>query len=341
MVSIRDVARQAGLSPATVSRVLNQDDTLQVTEQTRQRVIEVANKLNYQLKKSGRRTAAHHSTDKLSIALISTFSEERELNDPYFRSIRTGIEVAATRWQIKVDMVFRLDAPKKNWKQLSQYGAVIIVGNVSPTLLAKIQSLNPHVVMVDDDQPVTNYDTVHNDFSAQSYRVLDYLFAKGHRNIAFVGADVALYDEHGMVVNERIDPRHRVYRTWMATHGLTENLSSFLVGWDTMQALEVVPIILNKNPRPTAIFAASDPIAIGLYRGLQTTGFKIPEDIAIVSFDDIEVAGFLTPSLTTVHPEAEEMGKAALRLARERLVGERELPVELIIPSTLMIRESV
>ncbi|MFH0349113.1 LacI family DNA-binding transcriptional regulator [Leuconostoc citreum] len=113
MVSIRDVARQAGLSPATVSRVLNQDDTLQVTEQTRQRVIEVANKLNYQLKKSGRRTAAHHSTDKLSIALISTFSEERELNDPYFRSIRTGIEVAATRWQIKVDMVFRLDAPKK------------------------------------------------------------------------------------------------------------------------------------------------------------------------------------------------------------------------------------
>ncbi|HEY4400131.1 MAG TPA: LacI family DNA-binding transcriptional regulator [Lactobacillaceae bacterium] len=336
MVSIRDVARQAGVSPATVSRILSEDQTLKVTADTRARVIDVANKLHYQ-PRANRRLISKAGEQKLAVALISTFDEERELNDPYFRSIRTGIELAATRWQMRIEMVFRLVDAHKDWQRLADFGAVIIIGNPTDTLMKKILAINANVVVVDDDRPIQGYDIVHNDFSAQSYRVLDFLAEKGHQKIAFVGADVALYDEAGVAVSTHIDARHRVYEAWMTTHHLPPQ--TYLVGWDTLKALEIVPELLAQQP--TAIVAASDPIAIGLYRGLQMAGIKIPTDIAIISFDDIEVAGFLTPSLTTVHPEVEEMGKAALRLARERIVGERQLPVELTVPSTLMVRESV
>lgn len=336
MVSIRDVARQAGVSPATVSRILNEDATLKVTADTRSRVIAVANKLQYR-PDAKRRTAGQAGQQKLAVALISTFDEERELNDPYFRSIRTGIEHAAERWQMRIEMIFRLVDEQKDWSRLQNFGAVIIIGNPTDDLMAKIQALNVNVIVVDDDRPIQGYDIVHNDFSAQSYRVLDYLYDKGHRRIAFVGSDVALYDENGRAVDQHIDARHRVYDAWMAMHDLPKQ--THLVGWDTLKALEAVPEILAQ--KPTAIMAASDPIAIGLYRGLQSQGISIPDEMAVISFDDIEVAGYLTPSLTTVHPEVEEMGKAALRLARERIVGERQLPIEVTVPSQLKIRESV
>lgn len=341
MVSMRDIAKQAGVSPATVSRVLNNDHSLKVTENTRKRVIDIANKLNYQNKQKTRKPSKQKANLKLSVAVINTFDNERDLNDPYFNSILAGLTTEAQKWNMRFEKVFRLKDSSKNWADLATYGAVIIIGNVTREVIDQIHVYNQNIVVLDETRPLEDYDIVHNDFSYQMRQVLDYLYSRGHRQITFIGADVDLYDLNGQVVATYIDARRKVYIEWMQQRHLDAYLNVNLSGWDTLSAITVTEKTIQQSTIPTAIVAASDPIAIGVYRGLQKNNLVVGQDVSVVSFDDIEFAQYLTPPLTTVHPETIEMGKGALRLARERILGERTLPVELIIPSKFQARQSI
>lgn len=338
---MRDIAKQANVSLATVSRVLNNDHTLKVTDATRKRVIDIANKLNYQTNQKTRKPRKQKANQKLSVAVINTFDTQRDLNDPYFNSILEGLTTEAQKWNMRFEKVFRLKDANKNWAELEAYGAVIIIGNVTREVIEKIHDYNPNVVVLDETRPLEDYDIVHNDFSYQMRQVLERLYANGHRRISFIGADVDLYDLNGEVVANYDDVRKKVYDEWMRQMHLDEYLDINLSGWDTLSAITLTEEIIKRPSAPSAIVAASDPIAIGVYRGLQKNNLVIGQDVVVVSFDDIEFAQYLTPPLATVRPETIEMGKGALRLARERILGERTLPVELIIPSKLQARASL
>ena len=95
------------------------------------------------------------------------------------------------------------------------------------------------------------------------------------------------------------------------------------------------------TPRPTAIIVASDPMAVGVYKALNEYGLKIPEDISVVSFDDIQMAQFMTPALSSVKMKAEEMGQMSVELAKNKLLGVRTMPVRVICKSELILRESI
>jgi LacI family transcriptional regulator len=91
---------------------------------------------------------------------------------------------------------------------------------------------------------------------------------------------------------------------------------------------------------PTAVVLASDPMAIGAIRALHEAGIKVPEDISVISFDDIEAAAFLNPPLSTVKVQTEEMGKTAVKLLYDRLKNEREIPLRVTLPTKLVLRDS-
>uniref|UniRef100_UPI00403F1C93 LacI family DNA-binding transcriptional regulator n=1 Tax=Candidatus Enterococcus willemsii TaxID=1857215 RepID=UPI00403F1C93 len=336
MVGIRDVAKRAGVSIATVSRVLNDDPTLSVTDETKRKITESVNFYNY-VKKS--------PVSKLSksLALITTVSEIDELEDPYFRTIRRGIQTEAEKSKIGLKKVIRLSETPLDKEELEKCQGVLIIGQVLPTVIEEVLKVNANVVVIDDPSVDESIDAVYTDLSKATQNHLERLYEKGHRNIAFIGGKRNQLDGEGIQHATEDDVRQQAYEEWMKQKGLERYIQIYLEGWTTLEGMQATDTLLEATKGkalPTALVVGNDPIAVGAYRALQKRGINIPDDISIVSFDNIEVAEFLTPALNTVHVNTEELGKIAVRMVNDRIINHRTVPIHVTVANTMIIRES-
>lgn len=339
MASIREIAKLAGVSAATVSRVLNNDETMSVSEATRARIIKVANQLNYH-KIAKVDSKSPKKSGLLTLALIKTHSSQREEDDPYFRQIQDGIEEEAAHWNFRLET---LKLGEVAIEQLSSFGAILIVGVLTDQALAEIYAVNPNLIVVDHYFASSRYDLVHTDFAKQTENVLEYLYQKNHRNIAFIGGEIAAVDLTGEAQLSLADVRTTAYENWMTIHGLSEYIHIITGDWSMAFGLDATQsmIDLAGDYLPTAIISASDPMSVGIYRALQVNHIAIPESVSIFSFDDIEMAAYLSPPLSSVHTDSLEIGRVAVRLAKERLIDGRTNALRVEVASELLIRDSV
>lgn len=338
MANIQEIAKLAGVSKATVSRILSQDTSFSVSEATEKRVWQIANKLQYKLSN----VAVRNNSEKLHLALVSAVSFEQELNDSYFQQIKLGLTQQANLWGMKIANEIRLPTSDDiQWERLSIYGAVLVVGVLTEDLLEKIYQYNQNIVIIDDYRDFENYDVVHNDFGRRTKFILDLLHERGHQNIAFIGGNKKLMTQTGLAEIDVVDERKKAYVEWMKINNLLEQISLQIVGWGTEDAIVATKKIFLSEKKPTAIVTGNDLQAVGVYRIIQEKGYKIPEDIAVVSFDDIDMSQYLFPSLTTVRPNTRELGKVAINLVRDKIVGDRMAAVQVTVNSTLEIRESI
>ena len=158
MASIQDIATLAGVSKATVSRILNQDPNFSVSEVTRNRVWQVANQLHYKLAN----VATRNHQDKLHLAMITALTAQEELAGSYFQEIIAGMNEQANRWGMKIADRIRLPVTDEiDWQNLS-------VGVLTDDVLAKIYKYNKNIVIVDDSRIFENYDVIRNDFGRQT-----------------------------------------------------------------------------------------------------------------------------------------------------------------------------
>lgn len=336
MVGIRVVAERAGVSIATVSRVLNQDPTLSVTDETKEKIAESVNFYNY--KKKPRATKKFNK-----LLIIATSSEENELEDPYFRAIRRGIQHEADEKKLTIAQISRLSDSSLNIEELKKHQGIIIIGQVTPTVINLVKEANPNFVVIDDPNVDHQVDSVYTDFAQVTIEHLERLYQNGHRNIAFIGGCRYMTNEHGEVTCSEDEIRKTTYQKWMKEKELEKFSTVYLEGWlalDGMKSVEKLLKDFEDKDLPTAIIVGSDPIAVGAYRGIKKNNLAIPEDISIVSFDNVEVAEFLTPSLSTVNVHTEELGKIAVRLIDERINKIREVPLQVIVASHVIVRES-
>lgn len=343
MATIRDVAREAGLSPATVSRVLNEDTTFKVADLTRQRVLAAAGKLNYSRRPKNTPVNKRQRVNSSTIGVITTYNELREIDDPYFLGIRNGLNQGAALKQRKLEFLFSLHDVKPNWALVKQCGAIIVIGCIDDQLRDYLLQVNPHLIVVDEQRPGQGYDTVYNDFNDQIGHILDYLCQQGYQEIGFVGARMPLYNRTGVISQYIDDVRYTGYLAWMTQHNLTlPHVPIILNDWDTQATIEALDKMLAHGEQlPRALVAASDPIALGIYHVCQAHNIAIPAQTAVVSFDDIDVTRFLVPTLTTVHLNAEMMGQVAVNLADLHLQGLAEMPLRVKVPSQIIKRDSV
>lgn len=337
MVGIRDVAKRAGVSIATVSRVLNEDPTISVTDETKQKISESVNFYNYSNKKKNSSKAMNH------ITLITTVSETDELEDPYFRAIRRGIQSETEKRKIKLTNTIRLSETTLDLDLLKNCQAVLFIGQVIPSVVEKVGEANSNIVVIDDPSVSTRWDAVYTDLEQATKDHLERLYQKGHRNIAFIGGKRIQRNEFGEQCITDGDTRKLAYEQWMKEKSLDQYIRIYQEGWSTLEGMEAANQLLadcQEEELPTAIVVGSDPIAVGVYRSLQKNGLTIPDDISIVSFDNIEVAEFLTPSLSTVNINTEELGKIAVRIADERIHQIREIPIKVMVSNNIIVRES-
>lgn len=326
MATIKDIAKAAQVSPAAVSRILNQDDTLNVSSDTREKVLKIAKELNYVKKGRSSKSTFH-------LGILQWFSSQQELEDDYYLLIRQGIEAYCSQNQIQLSRAYKTDMNYID--MLKSVDSIICIGKFSTTEVEYFHSLNSHILFL--DMPVTDpsISAISLDFHQAVLDVLEYLSELGHTSIGlFTGKEY---------VDETIlypDYRKETFTKWCKEHQITykpfmkEGQFTMQSGYD--MALELI----KSKILPTAIFAASDPIALGSIKAFTEHGYRIPEDLSIVGFNDISMSAFANPPLTTIHAPAYHMGYYGTSILHHMIREQTDTAMKITLPCKLVIRDT-
>lgn len=330
MATIKDIAEKAGVSAAAVSRILNGDTSLSVTPETRKRVLEVSEALGYKKKHA---EGCHSKCEKpVTLGVVQWFSAEDELRDSYYLTVRKGIEDYCDNNKVKIVRAYKTDDMLGSLKDVD---GIICIGKFSKEDITLFKGISGTVVFLDmltDDKDIT---TLSMDFRGGVNEAMDHLMGLGHRRIAFLGG-VEYVGENEIVRDERKE----AYEEYMKKHKLSAKGLMKEGSFDSRSGYELMKELIEEKDRPTAVFAASDAIAVGAMKAVFEAGLKVPEDISVVGFNDDEMSSFTTPSLTTVNAPAYDMGQygASLIIAAGRL--NISTPVRVKLPCRLVVRNS-
>lgn len=327
MATIKDIAQAAGVSPATVSRILNQDATLNASLETKQKVMEAAASLNYTKKSK----VLHKAS--FTLGIVQWFSSQQELEDSYYLLIRQGIEDFCMKNCIRVLRTFKTDL---NYLDvLKEADGIVCVGKFSKAEILQFTSLTKNIIFLDMPVADIQVSTITLDFEQAMYDGLTYLEELGHRKIGFLNGKE--YVEKGRLF---ADTRKKYFVKYCKKHRLSFEPYLMEDTFDMESGYRMMQKLIDSNMLPTAVFAASDPLAMGALKALSDAGLKVPEDISIMGFDDTALASFTSPPLTTLHAPAYDMGSYGASLVYHMLKLEPETAMKVLLPCRLVVRQS-
>ncbi len=333
MATIKEIANQAGVSISSVSRILNYDETLNASEDTKKRVFEIADKLNYiPMRERERKHKRKH------IVLYQKYSQLQQTQDPFYLSIQIGIDDYCANKKIEVIKISEID----ELNQIKKTDGIIAVGSFSSSTIEKLYSKSKDIVFVDSSPNDSEFDSVILNFENAMQNSIDYLYSLGHQNIGYIGGN-SVYDENYQgeklreIAFKSICEQKEIYSSDFMTIGCFEHEGGYSTYDDGYKLMKKA---LEKDKKPSAFIAASDSIAIGAYKAIADFNLKIPDDISIIGFNDIPTAQYLTPSLTSVCVPTKFIAQTAVDLLLERIDKAREISKKVVIPTKLIIRNS-
>jgi len=330
--TIRDVAKKAGFSLSTISLVLNNKGY--VSETKKQKILNIIKDLDYHPQRSARGLASKLSGNIGFILTEDHFSQ----SEPFYTRIFLGAEFEAR----KHNYYILLTTVGKNVKETHDIprfflehnvDGVIIAGKIGASWIEYINSKHIPVLLVDYVAPRVSNITIDNRLGAGL--VVQHFLDGGHKKIGFIGGDIR---------HPSIHERFTEYQNVLLATGVTPSEQWYdidQVNTTQSNGYEATKKLFNGNDnKPTAIFAANDAMAIGCMQYLKENGFRIPQDIAIAGFDNIEAGLHVEPRLTTVNVHREEMGTLALRRIVEMVKEKSGVVTKTITPVELVIRDS-
>jgi len=329
-----DVAQRAGVSRATVSYVLNGtvDGRVPISDETQQRVLDAIEELGYV---PDARAQALRSGNTKTVALIIP-----DLRNPHFCEYATGIEEAARAAgyhlllssttlhdEYAVD-IFK-DLARRRFDGLILASSFILESEEAQTTLERIRKRGLPIVELSENYGV---DSAAADYRDATKEVMSYLLSLGHQRIGFV---------YGFGGRELAEDRMQPYKAGLDAAGIPFEADLIVECGPTVEdGFQASKELLGNSPRPTAIIAINDVLAIGVLRAAADMELNVPEDLSIVGFDDIPMANYLIPRLTTVTKDAHTIGKQAFELLLARM-QDPELPRQVIHGTAkVLIRES-
>lgn len=328
VATIRDVAREAGVSIATVSRVFN-DSTL-VGEATLRKVRDVATSLNY-WPNGVARSLITSRTHTLGLLLPDMYGE-------FFSDVIRGLDTTARQHGFHLlvssshaDSEALVDALRSMSGRVD--GMVVMSPDVDAPAAIKGFSVHCPVVLLNPGREVDECDTISVANAEGAADVVRHLLGLGHRRIAII---------RGPVRNIDAEQRLQGYRTALSDAGIAADPVLELQGdFTEPSGYEAALELLRLTERPTAVFVANDHMAIGVLSGLSEAGVSVPTGMAVVGFDDIAMSRYTSPPLTTVRVNTSLLGERAVELLmRSRRSANPEIKQHEILPTTLAIRAS-
>ena len=327
--TIKDVAKKAGVSIATVSRVINKKD--RVKEETRQRVLSVIKELNYVTNFSAK-ALRKHRTNVIGVIVP-------EVSVSFYAEIIKGIENKANEYNLRLivcDGEGNLNKEKDFVKFLydqSIGGMIFILPSMPNDELVRIKNNRKPIVLFGRNMQKYNIPSITVDNKLGAYKAVKHLSSHGYKKIAFIGGDEAehLYDRK---------ERFKGYQEALRDCG-HEIKSDYIISAPSETINNVFTRLMKLPNPPDAIFCAYDELALGVLKTAQNMRIEIPKDIGLVGFDDIRICEYTSPSLTTVKQPTVMIGSLCCEKLIYSLDQAQEIQnVNLVIPPELIIRQS-
>ncbi len=327
MSTLLDVARRAGVSPMTVSRVVN--GSAQVSPALRSRVELALSETGYMPNTLARSLRAQR-TDTIALVLP-------DMTNPFFTTLAHGVETAAREagmTMILANSDEREDEEHRLVQALLQRqvdGLLVATAGTGSETIRLCRERGVHLVLVDRPPLEGDVDVVRADSEAGAHDLGRLLVGLGHRATAVLSGPETVLTAKDRVAGFR--------RAVVAEAGLREPVvlhGSFSIESGHQMALAAI----HGDPRPTAMFAANNFIAIGALHALDGLGFRVPEDVAVVAFDDLPEAMVTFPFLTVAAQPAFEVGREGVAMLIERIAHPGRPTRELVLPTRLVIRRS-
>jgi LacI family transcriptional regulator len=324
--TIYTIATQAGVSIATVSRALNNGP--RVSEATRARILRIAQELGYQPSASARNLAMN-TTETLALVLP-------QISGPYFSEFIRGAEGVARQCQyhLLIYSSFDLDGDDPLLRLLPTRTDGAILGTFSSThdYIRELQRHNFPFLLFGHFAPNLALNTINPDNQNGAHLLTQHLIEHGYRRIGFV---------RGPEYRAHSGERLHGYQRALQAAGIPFQVELTAQGdFDEASGYAAAQQLLALPQPPRAIFAANDQMAIGVLAAATLRGLQVPNDLAVVGFDDIPAAKYLHPPLTTVNLSIFEQGETAIRLLLQLIAEPEQAPQAITIPTSLVIRRS-
>lgn len=331
MATIKDIAEEVKVSIATVSRVLNKDQSMSVSQETRHKIFQAADRLGYTKHQKNQATIKENK----KVAIIQWYTESEEINDLYYYSIRIGIERQAMALNYDIVRIFN-DSPIEAAKGCD---GIIAIGKYSSAKIKELEAINENLIFVDSDTLSQGHTCITTDFTNSVITVLNHFIEQGHERIGLISGEESTDDK----TTPLIDPRFYTFKNYLSQLHRYQSDYVFIGKFSTDDGYQLMKKAISSlgDKLPDAFFIASDALAIGAMRALQEADIKIPERVSIISFNDTVVAKQVYPSLSTVTVFTEEMGMLAMNTLNQHLeTSSPNVPLMITVSTLLTLRAS-
>ncbi|MGT2949276.1 LacI family DNA-binding transcriptional regulator [Streptococcus devriesei] len=330
MATLKDIAKLAKVSLATVSRVLNRDETLSVSEKTRHRILSIADELGYtKHQKSGNFTRIRRK-----IAIVQWYSEQEELNDLYYYNIRIGLEKRAQELDYEVLRFFNNDILTLT----EEVVGIIAIGKFSSEQIVELERYSNKLVFVDSDTLTAGHPCVTTDFDHAVIQVLDHFLQKGLSKIGMIAGKEKTTDGKESL----IDQRFSVFKNYASEKRIYHSNYVYVGEFSSQAGYELMTKAIHDlgDDLPQAFFVANDTLAIGALRALQKAAIAVPQRVSLISFNDTSLTRQVFPTLSSITVYTQEMGRIAVDILNRQILNPHTVPTMTRLATNLTLRDS-
>ncbi len=334
-MTLKEIAKEAGVSISTVSRVINKNSTNAASKEVQDRIWEIVRRTGYTPNSSARdlKKGVSEGGEPLSRSIACLFARtEDSKSDLFFSTLARSIEQEAFRHNYILKYSFTaIDIHHPNTFRLvtdNHVDGVVVLGRCDRQTLSFLKKYFNCVAYTGLNNLEARYDQIISDGQQASITAVNHLLELGHTRIGYVGEteNENRYTGYCEALTAARLPYRKEY---------ISNVSLSMEG-----GYQGAKSLLARQTDITAIFCSNDVTAIGAMKAIKESGKRIPEDISIISIDDIDTAQYLTPMLTTVHMPVEEMGQMTAKTLIDRIEGGHKLPIKITLPFYIATRES-
>ncbi|MDO3412693.1 LacI family DNA-binding transcriptional regulator [Saccharibacillus sp. CPCC 101409] len=335
-MTLKEIAEQAGVSISTVSRIINSSDDSFARKSVRDRVWKIIHETGYVPNQSARelKQGKREEVPRRCTTVSCILGRTRDLEDnPFFAQTARAVEQQALEKGCIVSAsysIFDLQGdPFGKRMDIPRADGAVVLGRFNENTRLLLEKHYKNIVYVGRNPIDAEWDQIVCDGYEAAKTALDHLIGLGHKRIAYIG-------------ETQNEIRYRAFADAVRRHKLDGDanlVASF--PQDGPGGYEGADYLLRSaSPFPTAVFCATDITAIAAVKRFLEAGIKIPQQLSVVSMDDIEIAQYMSPVLTTVSIPKVEMGKVAVRTLLDRINKEHRLPMKIFLPHKLLVRES-
>lgn len=328
MTTIREIAAKAGYSPATVSRLLNDDPTFSISDTARNKILETARNLNYQ-------QISNIKKNPYNIGVIFAISPQKELEDVYYSNLRQSIVHYSNQTNIILDFYLNVtDIPDK-------MNGLIAIGQFNSEELDVLANQSSNCLFIDANPDPHRFNAVQPNLETITEQAIDLFIKTNFKLIGFIGGS---FWHANQALTQLKDPRQKYFESYTRELGIYHP-EAIYIGDDfsVKTGYELGKMIvanLDSQPLPNGFLIASDLLSVGVLQAFNENKITVPTDTSIISINDIDLVKYVLPPLTTFRIDTDQLAKVAIDTLKENIIFPTKMRKTILIDADLIYRKS-